>query len=166
MNAQPSPIGNEENDTDERLDPTGDAQPARQELDAPESQIHLEASTQTPMRKSRQTEAQEELVEIVGIKAERKLAAMGKERSSIWFGLGAFGVIGWSIAIPTLLGIALGLWLDVTLEDTFSWTLSLLLAGVMLGAFNAWYWVSKEQGEMEREMRRKLEKRLERKSDD
>ena len=27
----------------------------------------------------------------------------------------------------------------------FSWTLALLLAGVTLGCFNAWYWVSGER---------------------
>jgi ATP synthase protein I len=31
---------------------------------------------------------------------------------TVWFGLGMMGLIGWSVAIPTLLGAALGLWLD------------------------------------------------------
>jgi ATP synthase protein I len=30
----------------------------------------------------------------------------------VWFGLGMMGLIGWSVAVPTLLGAALGIWLD------------------------------------------------------
>jgi predicted F0F1-ATPase subunit len=33
-------------------------------------------------------------------------------RTGVWFGLGMMGLIGWSVAVPTLLGAALGLWLD------------------------------------------------------
>lgn len=93
----------------------------------------------------------EQLADTVGAKAQRHLRARGKARGSVWFGLGAFGVIGWSIAVPTLAGIALGLWIDVTWPGRFSWTLALMLAGVTLGAFNAWYWISQEQHTMERE---------------
>ena len=36
----------------------------------------------------------------------------GRRSEGAWFGLGMMGLIGWSVAIPTLLGAALGLWLD------------------------------------------------------
>lgn len=62
---------------------------------------------------------------------------------SVWFGLGMFGVVGWSVAIPTLIGTALGIWIDHTWPSQFSWTLMLLIAGVMAGCLNAWYWVRK-----------------------
>jgi len=38
-------------------------------------------------------------------------------------------VIGWSVAIPTLLGAALGLWLDQHYPGKHAWTLALLVAG-------------------------------------
>jgi len=66
-----------------------------------------------------------------------------KDRS-IWFGLGMFGLIGWSVAIPTLIGVAVGIWIDNTWSSRFSWTLMLLLIGVILGCVNAWYWVKRE----------------------
>jgi len=94
---------------------------------------------------------QQELIETVGDKARRRLAARQKSRHSLWYGLGAFGVIGWSVAIPTLIGAAIGLWLDVTWPAPFSWTLALLLAGVAVGIFNAWFWMSQEQRAMEAE---------------
>ena len=58
--------------------------------------------------------------------------AEGAARSqrSVWFGLGMFGLIGWSVAIPTLLGAALGQWVDKHYPGRFSWTLTLLLLGL------------------------------------
>jgi F-type H+-transporting ATPase subunit beta len=48
----------------------------------------------------------------VGAKAARKLKARKQPGPPVWFGLGMMGLIGWSVAVPTLLGAALGLWLD------------------------------------------------------
>ena len=76
-------------------------------------------------------------------KSDRKIKAR-KEAKNIWFGLGMFGMVGWSVAIPTLLGIGLGIWIDTHSQSKYSWTLMLLIIGVALGCFNAWYWISKE----------------------
>jgi ATP synthase protein I len=54
------------------------------------------------------------------------------------------GLIGWSVAIPTLLGVLLGVWLDERHPVSYSWTLTLLFAGLILGCFNAWHWVSQQ----------------------
>jgi F0F1-ATPase subunit, putative len=61
----------------------------------------------------------------------------------VWFGLGMFGIVGWSVAIPTLIGIALGLWIDRTWPSRYSWALMFLIIGVVLGCINAAYWVRK-----------------------
>jgi ATP synthase protein I len=53
-------------------------------------------------------------------------------------------VIGWSVAVPTVAGAALGLWIDHHWPGGVSWTLTLLIAGVILGCLNAWHWVSRE----------------------
>ncbi len=84
---------------------------------------------------------------VVGDKEKRKLRAQ-RENKSVWSGLGLFGMIGWSIAVPTLLGAALGIWLDKTYKEDFSWTLSLLVAGLMLGCAIAWNWIQKENKEI------------------
>ncbi|GAB4529829.1 MAG: AtpZ/AtpI family protein [Pleurocapsa sp.] len=76
-------------------------------------------------------------------KSDRKIKAR-KEAKNIWFGLGMFGMVGWSVAIPSLLGIGLGVWIDTHIKSKYSWTLMSLLIGVALGCFNAWYWISKE----------------------
>ena len=87
----------------------------------------------------------------VGAKAARKLRAQRHVTRGVWFGLGMMGLIGWSVAIPTLLGAALGIWLDKRHPGTHSWTLALLVAGLAIGCLNAWHWVSKEDKEMREE---------------
>lgn len=84
----------------------------------------------------------------VGAKADRKLKARRNPSADVWFGLGMMGLIGWSVAIPTLLGAGLGLWLDKQHPGGRSWTLALLIAGLAIGCFNAWHWVDKEDRAM------------------
>ena len=84
------------------------------------------------------------LGEQVGEKEIRKVRARRAGDRSIWFGLGMFGVVGWSVAIPTLLGLALGIWIDSNYPSQYSWTLMGLLIGLLIGCINAWYWVTSE----------------------
>ena len=87
----------------------------------------------------------------IGTKAALKLRAQRHVNRTVWFGLGMMGLIGWAVAIPTLLGAALGLWLDQRYPGGRSWTLALLVAGLAIGCLNAWHWVSKEDKAMREE---------------
>jgi ATP synthase protein I len=87
----------------------------------------------------------------VGAKAARKLRARRHTKRTVWFGLGMMGLIGWSVVVPTLLGALLGIWLDKSNPGSFSWTLSLLVIGLVIGCLNAWRWVAKEEKEMREE---------------
>ncbi|MCB1842090.1 MAG: AtpZ/AtpI family protein [Halioglobus sp.] len=84
------------------------------------------------------------LSKTVGQRAARKQAARARPPRSAWFGLGMFGLVGWSIAVPTVIGISIGVWLDARLQGQASWTLTLLIMGVALGCVNAWYWIRQE----------------------
>jgi len=86
----------------------------------------------------------------VAAKVARKLKAR-KSGQGVWFGLGMMGLIGWSVVVPTLLGAALGIWLDKRYPGSHSWTLMLLAVGLMIGCVNAWRWVTKEDTEMREE---------------
>ncbi|TAL84509.1 MAG: F0F1 ATP synthase subunit [Rhodanobacter sp.] len=99
-----------------------------------------------PARKP--SSADRTLAEQVGIKAERKLRARRRGPAGVWFGLGMMGLIGWSVAIPTLAGAAIGIWLDKHYPGQHGWTLALLVAGLAMGCFNAWRWIAKEQRAM------------------
>lgn len=93
----------------------------------------------------------------VGAKETRKLKAQRKVTRTVWSGLGMMGLVGWSVAVPTLLGAALGIWLDKRYPGIHSWTLTLLIIGLFIGCLNAWHWVAKEDKEMRADMEAKDE---------
>ena len=90
----------------------------------------------------------DQLASKVARQAARKLKARRDGAPGVWSGLGMMGLVGWSVVVPTLLGAALGLWLDQRHGGTHSWTLALLVAGLTLGCLNAWHWVDKEDRAM------------------
>ena len=83
----------------------------------------------------------------IGAKAARKIKAR-KSTQGVWLGLGMMGLVGWSVVVPTLLGAALGIWLDKHHPGKHAWTLALLVAGLAVGCLNAWFWVAKEEKAM------------------
>ena len=84
---------------------------------------------------------------VIGAKAARKLKAR-KSTQGVWAGLGMMGLVGWSVVVPTLLGTALGIWLDKHHPGKHPWTLALLVLGLALGCLNAWHWVAREDRAM------------------
>ena len=80
----------------------------------------------------------------VGKKARRRLEAIRRRENPVWFGLGMFGLVGWSVSVPTVAGVLLGWWLDRNHPGGVSWTLNLLVVGLALGCWNAWHWMSRE----------------------
>ena len=77
-------------------------------------------------------------------KVERRLKSKREGDRSVWFGLGMFGVVGWTVALPALLGTALGWWIDTRWDTPFSWTLMGLFVGIAAGCLAAWRWVRRE----------------------
>jgi ATP synthase protein I len=92
-------------------------------------------------------EADATLAAEIGAKAARKLKAR-RSTQGVWFGLGMMGLIGWSVVVPTLLGAALGVWLDKNHPGPHPWTLALMAAGLALGCANAWHWVAQQDKAM------------------
>lgn len=84
------------------------------------------------------------LIREIGRKAARRLRARERKRRP-WLGLSVYGVVGWSIVLPTLAGLALGVWIDRRWPSRFSWTLMLMVGGLFIGCWNAWRWVALEQ---------------------
>lgn len=90
------------------------------------------------------TRGRDSETETISRKAQQMEEARRRHRETAWYGLGMFGLVGWSVAVPVVAGAALGVWIDRRWPGELSWTLTLLLAGAALGAFNAWYWVQRE----------------------
>ncbi len=84
----------------------------------------------------------------IKVKAARKLRARragNRNTEMVWAGLGMIGLVGWGISVPTVLGVALGIWLDRRFPGGYSWTLTLLFAGLLVGCLNAWRWIVREE---------------------
>ncbi len=64
-----------------------------------------------------------------------------KDQFNVLAGLGYMGMIGWLVVVPVLLLAWLGRWLDARSSGGISWTLSLLLLGLVIGIWNAWRWI-------------------------
>jgi ATP synthase protein I len=84
----------------------------------------------------------------VAAQVARKLKARSNPAQGVWFGLGMMGLIGWSVVVPTLLGAAIGIWVDRRYPGAHSWTLALLVGGLALGCLNAWRWVAAQDQAM------------------
>ena len=88
-----------------------------------------------------------ELLERMEERARQKARAREEGDRTLWFGLGTFGLVGWSVMLPTVLGIAVGAWLDARHQGDISWILTGLITGIILGCVNAWYWIQRKSQE-------------------
>lgn len=91
----------------------------------------------------RRRKAADHFTEQVAKREALRIKGLKHKNETVWFGLGMFGIVGWAVAIPTLIGVALGLWIDRSWPSQYSWTLMFLIAGVIVGCINAAYWVRK-----------------------
>ena len=80
----------------------------------------------------------------IDTKERRKIKGRRERRRSPWFWAGMFGLVGWSVAIPTAIGVYLGIKLDRWYPGGFSWPLTGVVVGITLGCLNAWFWVKRE----------------------
>lgn len=86
----------------------------------------------------------DELRRVVLHKSLRRERARRRGDESIWAWLGTFGLVGWTVALPTLLGLAFGRFLDGRVDTTSSFTITFLVVGAAVGVSMAWYWVRRE----------------------
>lgn len=88
----------------------------------------------------------EDLPDIIHQKVSQRLQSTKDGRSALFFGMGMFGTVGWTIAVPTLLGTLLGRWLDSMHQGQVSWTLTCMSIGMVSGCLVAWRWITKKGG--------------------
>jgi ATP synthase protein I len=85
-----------------------------------------------------------EMQRVVLRKSLRRRRARQDAEDSIWVWLGTFGLVGWTVMVPTLTGLAFGIFLDNHVDSSVSFAITFLIVGVAVGASMAWYWVRQE----------------------
>lgn len=80
--------------------------------------------------------------------AARKAAESAKEgrdnpEPSLGVRLGQIGILGWTIIVPTLIGVLIGRWLDRTFETGVFFTAPLIMIGAAFGLWSAWKWMNR-----------------------
>lgn len=88
-------------------------------------------------------EHQEKISDEIGKKEFRKQKSANEPRS-VWYGFGLFGLVGWSVTIPTLIGVFVGLWFDRQMNHPYTCTITGLLLGLISGCWIAWNWIQRE----------------------
>lgn len=96
---------------------------------------------------SKDKDTEDTSVAAIRRRAERMQETRDAPKYSPLSGLGVFGVIGWSVAVPTVGGAFLGMWLNRVAPQSFSWPIALILGGVVVGAMVAWNWIDTSRGE-------------------
>jgi ATP synthase protein I len=80
----------------------------------------------------------ERLSEAVRTRQERRARWQREGERSLGQNLAMIGALGWTIVVPTLIGIFAGRWLDRYFDMGIFWTLGLLLVGLAIGCTYAW----------------------------
>ena len=85
------------------------------------------------------------LLREVALREARLIRRKKQGPPNVWRSVGLMGLVGWSVVLPMLIGVAVGLWIDGAHPSRFSWTLMLLVGGLAAGCVNAWNRLKREQ---------------------
>lgn len=99
-----------------------------------------------------------ELSRHIAARVRLKRHAHDRYFGNIWVGFGMAGMVGWTVALPTVLGTALGVWLDRHLPASHSWTVMFLVAGLFIGCLSASHWIAREHEVLRRLRERERER--------
>jgi ATP synthase protein I len=81
----------------------------------------------------------------VADRAERLKRARREGDRGFWQNLGLIGSVGWMVVLPAVGGALLGRYIDRRTESPISWTLTLLMLGLVAGCAAAWQHMRRER---------------------
>lgn len=81
----------------------------------------------------------------VGLREARMIRRKKEGPPNVFRSVSLVGLVGWTVVLPMLLGVAVGLWIDREWPSRFSWTLMLLVGGLGAGCITAWSRIRREQ---------------------
>lgn len=76
--------------------------------------------------------------------ARRERAGREEPEPSLGARLGQIGILGWTIVVPTLLGLVIGHWLDRYFSTRVFFSAPLLMVGAGVGLWSAWKWMHRQ----------------------
>lgn len=71
--------------------------------------------------------------------AQERIERGRAQKNGILSSIAILGVVGWSVTLPTVLGVVLGVWIDKRWPGRFSWALTLMMLGLAIGCTSAWF---------------------------
>jgi ATP synthase protein I len=79
---------------------------------------------------------------------EKSAAELSKSRQEkgFWHYASLIGVGGWLFVLPVIGGAYLGNFLDRKVQQGISWTITFILLGFALGAYNVWEYYIRRHG--------------------
>ncbi|MBS1164551.1 MAG: F0F1-ATPase subunit family protein [Proteobacteria bacterium] len=84
---------------------------------------------------------QDRLAEAARQAEKRRREGLATPEPSLGARLGQIGVLGWTIVVPMLIGVAIGRWLDRTLGTGVFFSAPLIMIGAAIGFWSAWKWM-------------------------
>jgi ATP synthase protein I len=73
--------------------------------------------------------------------AERTRRGAEQPEPSLGARLGQMGILGWTIVVPTLIGVVIGRWIDRALGTGIVFSAALIMVGAAIGLWSAWKWM-------------------------
>jgi len=73
--------------------------------------------------------------------AERARRGAEQPEPSLGARLGQMGILGWTIVVPTLIGVLIGRWIDRALGTGIVFSAALIMVGAAIGLWSAWKWM-------------------------
>lgn len=77
--------------------------------------------------------------------AQRSALSREEPEPSLGARLGQIGILGWTIVVPTLLGLFIGRWLDHLFGTRVFFSAPLLMIGAATGLWCAWKWMHRQE---------------------
>ncbi|MBV5265836.1 AtpZ/AtpI family protein [Pinisolibacter aquiterrae] len=93
------------------------------------------------MTAPRANDPEDRLAEAARRAAERRREGIETPEPSLGTRLGQIGILGWTIVVPTLIGVAVGRWLDRTFATGVFFSAPLIMIGAAFGMWSAWKWM-------------------------
>lgn len=84
---------------------------------------------------------EDRLAEAARRATERHRQGIEVPEPSLGVRLGQIGILGWTIVVPTLIGVVVGHWLDGHFATKVFFSAPLIMIGAAFGMWSAWKWM-------------------------